>query len=358
MSTVASELPAGRPLLADRIRGLYNGVGYVVAAIAVQVLWWASADALPSLLAHDAPQALHAFAASLGSGALAVVAGPLVIPVAVNLAPRAGPGRLPWLFATATAMVVWCRWIEGFGDGSPWAMAGAVLDGYLTTGLMVGVCAYHADWRRAADSRVRAGIRRAGVEAELQRARLRALRIQIEPHFLFNTLSVVRALARDDRAATVGLLDNLMRCFEAALPRLHGNDVRLSQELDLVSAYLAVWQARLGPRLAFEIEASEDSRSATIPAMALLTLVENALQHGIGPMVQGGSIRIVASRKADALVLEVADTGRGLDLRNGCGTGLANIGQRLLIMHGPAASLSLQAAQPHGVVARITIPAH
>ncbi len=90
--------------------------------------------------------------------------------------------------------------------------------------------------------------------------------------------------------------------------------------------------------------------------MMLLTLVENAVKHGVGPAVEGGRIHVSAARERDALVLKVADSGRGMSVRHGHGTGLANIRQRLLMMYGTTAVLSLRSAEPCGVVASVSLP--
>ena len=182
------------------------------------------------------------------------------------------------------------------------------------------------------------------------------MRAQIEPHFLFNSLSVVRALARNDRGATVDMLDNLLRYFEAASPRLHDGEVPLVQELQLVEAYLAIYRARMGPRLAYRVDVPDELAQERIPAMMLLTLVENALKHGVGPAVEGGCIGVSAVRTGDTLLLKVADSGRGMAVRHGSGTGLANIRERLLMMYGSRAVLSLRAAEPRGVVASVLLP--
>jgi LytS/YehU family sensor histidine kinase len=204
---------------------------------------------------------------------------------------------------------------------------------------------------------LRSQIEHTSLSAEMQRAQLRLLRAQIEPHFLFNSLSVVRALARNDRVATVSMLDNLIRYFEAALPRLSENEVTLAQELQLIDAYLAIFRARMGARLEYEIAVPADLAEQRVPSMILLTLVENALKHGVSPAVAGGAIHVSAARELHSLRLIVADSGRGLDVRQGRGAGLANVRQRLLMMYGPAATLSLKPAEPQGVVASILLPA-
>ncbi len=357
MNTDAIALPHRLLPSWDRIRGLYNGLGYVLALSLIQCLWWSTQTALPQLLAGHPVDFARSFFASAGLTLVAMLPGPALVPVIVNLAPRAGPRRFAWLCTAPVLMAWWCLCVVGgLRFGWNWPSLGYALDGLLTTSLVVGVCAYHSDSLEAEDSLLRTRIERTSLAAELQRARLRLLRAQIEPHFLFNTLSVVRALARNDRAATVGMLDNLIRYFAAALPQLRGNDVPLAQEMQLIDAYLAIYRARMGARLVYEVAVPEAVSQARIPPMMLLTLVENALKHGVSPAVEGGIIRVSAEREGDSLRLVVADSGRGMDLRHGRGAGLANIRQRLLMMYGPGAVLSLKPAEPRGVVASIFIP--
>jgi Histidine kinase/Histidine kinase-, DNA gyrase B-, and HSP90-like ATPase len=358
MNTIAISLPAGRRIHFDRIRGLYNGFGYILAVSLLLDLWWTTESSLPRLLSGD----LQAFGRNflLGAcwGLVAMIPGVLLVPVVVNRAPRAGFLRLAWLLALTALMGWWCLWLEGVHWGWDWPSLGKALDGLLTPGLVVGVCAYHSDTREAADQLLRSQIRRTSLDVELMQARLQLLRAQVEPHFLFNSLSVVHALSRHDRAATTSMLDHLIRYFEAALPRLRGNEVPLWEELDLVEAYLAIYRARMGTRLTYEIDMEEGLRQLKVPSMMLLTLVENALKHGVGPTVEGGRIRVNASRRRDRLILSVGDSGRGLDVRIGRGVGLANIRQRLVMMYGRDAMLTLRPADPHGVVASICVPVH
>jgi two-component sensor histidine kinase len=356
VNTNAIALP--QRLTWDRVRGLYNGFGYVLALSLIQNFWWSMQAALPLLIAGRAYEAVRTFATYSAWMLFAMIPGPTLVPVVVNLAPREGPRRIGLLFAAALAMAWWClTFFEKVHFGWNWSSLGYALDGLLTTSLVVGVCAYHSDSREAADSLLRSQIERISLAAEMQRAQLRLLRAQIEPHFLFNSLSVVRALARNDREGTVDMLDNLIRYFAAALPRLSENEVPLAQELQLVDAYLAIYRARMGTRLEYEIVVPEDLAQRRVPSMMLLTLVENSLKHGVSPAVAGGVIRVSAAREQQSLRLSVADSGRGLDLRQGRGAGLANVRQRLLMMYGPAATLSLKRAEPQGVVAIIVLPA-
>jgi LytS/YehU family sensor histidine kinase len=294
----------------------------------------------------------------IGATIYSMVPGPLIIPPVVNLAPRSGAARIGFLLLAVLPLSWWClALVERVHFGLNWPTVGYGLDGLLTTGIVTGVCAYHTYSREAADSLLRVRIGRTRMNSELQRAQLRLLRAQIEPHFLFNTLSVVRALARNDHRATVEMLDNLIHYFAAALPRLSGNEVPLAQETQLIEAYLSIYRARMGTRLTFEISLAEEWGRIPVPSMVLLTLVENALKHGVAPTLAGGFIRISGMREDGWLRISVADSGGGLDLRQGYGAGLANVRQRLLMMYGPDAVLSLQRAQPQGMVAAVRVPA-
>ena len=356
MSTVAVT-PLGRRWLAlDRARGLFNGFGYALALTLIYITWGSLQGSLGHLTAGDLPSAIRDFLQNLQESLIAVIPGPILIPIAVNLAPQSYVLRGACLLAAAVPMFLWCEYVEGIVYSWDWQSVGYILDGLLTTSLVVGVCAYHSYSRAAADALMRSRIERTRLDAERQRAQLQLLQAQVEPHFLFNTLSVVRALAKNDRAATVAMLDHLIRYFGAALPQLRGGEVPLAKEVELVEAFLAIYRARMGTRLTYEVCVPEDLGRQMIPSMILLTLVENALKHGVSPVVQGGFIRVSATRESNVLLLKVADSGRGLDVRHGHGTGLANIRQRLLMTYGSQAILSLKVAEPRGAVASISIP--
>src|SRR6266850_2002238 len=201
-----------------------------------------------------------------------------------------------------------------------------------------------------------AELRRGALETQQLATRLRLLQAQVEPHFLFNTLSNVRRLCQTDAAAGRAMLGQLSRYLRAALPKMRAHETTLAEEIDLVSAYLGVQKIRMGERLATTIDAPAALLQARVPPMILATLVENAVKHGVGPLAEGGSIRVQAERAGDTLTLRVADNGRGLTAASGSGVGLANIRARLAALYGGRAALRLEANSPRGVVATISLP--
>jgi len=182
------------------------------------------------------------------------------------------------------------------------------------------------------------------------------LQVQIELYFLFNSLANVRRLSWVDSSVGNAMLSDLLRYLESVLPRLRDATPTLEREIELARSFLAVHQVRMGKRLAviFDVEPGLDG--AAVPPMMLLTLVENALKHGIGPLPEGGSIVIEARRHDNAIRLRVSDSGRGMGAGQGQGVGLANVRSRLRSLYGSAAQLTLQLNEPHGVIATIVLP--
>lgn len=225
--------------------------------------------------------------------------------------------------------------------------------------ILVLVGLYHLRELRRAEEQARqaAEARRQQTESQLLRMRLVALQAQIEPHFLFNTLATVQQLAGARRELGTRLLDHLItfvRLSGAVMPERVQWTV--SQEMELVRAYLGVIQMRMDGRLQVAIHSQEDVAAVEFPPLLLATLVENAIKHGIGPAADGGAIEVQVTRDEASLHAEVRDTGVGFVSQSGSGIGLANSRARLRALYGPAASLRLVGNQPHGVVARLSLP--
>jgi sensor histidine kinase YesM len=187
-------------------------------------------------------------------------------------------------------------------------------------------------------------------------ARLQLMEAQIEPHFLFNSLANVQRLYETEAESGERLLENLKTYLRAALPQMRETRSTLGREAELSRAYLEVLRARMGERLQFEIDVAAALREQAFPSMMVITLVENAVKHGIQRSPKGGTVVVRARRSGDRLMVAVVDTGVGFSGSSGKGIGLANIRARLSALFGDRAELSLCANEPSGVVASIAIP--
>jgi LytS/YehU family sensor histidine kinase len=181
------------------------------------------------------------------------------------------------------------------------------------------------------------------------------MQAQVEPHFLFNTLANVQHLVETDPPSASRMLDSLIQYLRAALPQMRESATNLGREVDMSRAFLEINRMRMGSRLDFRVEMPESLRSKPFPPMMLISLVENAVKHGIDPCCDAGSITIRASEADGRLTVCVADSGEGILPKKGTGVGLTNIRERLKTLYGPSARLILQENHPRGVVASIEI---
>jgi two-component sensor histidine kinase len=207
---------------------------------------------------------------------------------------------------------------------------------------------------------IRIGREKAELEHQLAEAKLVALSAQIEPHFLFNTLASIQYLIRNDSGKASEMTSDLIRYLRLALPRMKQATARLADELELVRAYLGIMQIRMGTRLQFAIDSPDELADVQIPTMTLITLVENAIKHGLEQKADGGMISLMARKGihgSGTLRLTVADTGGGFSTAvTGTGIGLANIRERLDNLYRGNAKLELEANQPSGVKAILILP--
>jgi signal transduction histidine kinase len=202
-------------------------------------------------------------------------------------------------------------------------------------------------------------LERSTLEKEALDARLRVLQAQVEPHFLFNTLANVQALVESGSPQAGPVLKSLISYLRATVPKLHTQASTLATEIALVRAYLELMHMRMPDRLQFSIDTAPDLESIDFLPLSILTLVENAVRHGIDPSEQGGRIDVSVQREAagEAIRVSVADSGVGMDESAVHGIGLSNLESRLRSFFGGSARLELREVQPHGLSAEIVFTA-
>ena len=251
------------------------------------------------------------------------------------------------------------------GDFSAFVHSPPNLRGYvlvMLSGALVGTLFGLGALIRERDAQARAQALQFALEREtLQRqaadARLQLMTAQIEPHFLLNTLANVQQLVESGSPRAAPVFRSLIAYLRAAMPKLHQQVATLGDEERLVRAYLELMLMRMPDRLVFTVEVEPALRTLAFPQMGLLTLVENAIRHGIDPGCDSARIDVGARREAGgALRLWVADTGIGLATDSaGSGTGLRNLRDRLQAFFGLDARVELSEQVPHGVRADIYV---
>jgi ABC-type transporter Mla MlaB component len=193
-------------------------------------------------------------------------------------------------------------------------------------------------------------------------ARMAAMQAQVEPHFLFNTLASIDHLIEVDPPRASQMQKNLIALLRASMPTMREANATatrdLGRELAVIRPYLEILKMRMEERLQTEIDVPEGLLSAEFPPMMIQGLVENAIKHGLEPKADGGSLKVKAEIVHGKLAVTVADTGLGFGraATSGTGVGLANIRERLQLLHGARASVTVTENQPSGTVVTITVP--
>jgi two-component system, LytTR family, sensor kinase len=223
---------------------------------------------------------------------------------------------------------------------------------------LVGVCQAITNFRSSQQRERRA----AELEARLTSAKLQALRMQINPHFLFNTLNSIAALVYVNPRAADEMLGDLSELLRRSLDSMDEQEIPLAQELEFIGAYLNIEQKRFGERLRVEQSVPDELMKALVPALILQPLVENAVRHGIEPQRAPGMISIGAKQEDNHLHLIIRDNGRGLSGDAGNserrGIGLANTRARLQGLYGANQRFNLDRAEPQGFQVDIYLPLH
>jgi two-component system LytT family sensor kinase len=209
------------------------------------------------------------------------------------------------------------------------------------------------DYYRAYQARAVAAAR---LEMLLARNRLAALKAQLEPHFLFNTLHAVSALMETNITAARRMLAALSDLLRMTLEEDKGQEISLDDELRFLGRYMEILQMRFADRLTFEVDADLSTRGAYVPRLILQPLVENAVKHGVSKRAAAGRVRVQARIRSERLVLEVHDDGPGVTPPAVDGVGLANTRQRLSQLYGTAYRFDLTSSPEGGTVARVELP--
>jgi hypothetical protein len=200
----------------------------------------------------------------------------------------------------------------------------------------------------------------ARLNEELSKAQLAALRRQLEPHFMFNTLNSIAGLVRDHRNdAAVSMIVGLSEFLRRASEDSHRSQVALAEEVEYLQRYVDIQQVRFGERLRVSVDIAADLLHAQVPNLLLQPLVENAIKHGVAKRVAGGTVSVAGARRDGRLCLSVYNDGPRLPEdweTNSAGVGLANLRTRLQILHGDAAELQMRRAGADGVEVVVMLP--
>jgi signal transduction histidine kinase len=222
---------------------------------------------------------------------------------------------------------------------------------FIVSVLALGLPLWQAQVR--AHAQQLAGLRHAVLAAELK-----ALQAQVEPHFLYNTLANTRYLARQDPERAAQMLEHLIAYLHSALPDMRSQDSTLGREFDLAGHYLALMAIRYGARLHYRLDCPDELAAMPMPPLLLMTLVENAVKHGVERKPGAVSVTLDAQRAGAAVTVTVGDDGAGIaDTVLGSGVGLRNLRQRLAALYGEKAAFDLRRTSGGVTEAVLTVPA-
>ncbi|WP_267225733.1 sensor histidine kinase [Dyella silvae] len=223
----------------------------------------------------------------------------------------------------------------------------------LTYGVVLVVLRALESQRRLRDERLRSS----QLETQLVQSQLQTLRVQLQPHFLFNTLNAISALALADPVQARQMIARLSDFLRLTLEERHAQQVPLSREVEFLNCYLGIQQVRFQDRLTTHLDVSADTLRALVPNMILQPLVENALRHGLLDKTERGTLHIVTRRDGDDLLLRVDDDGIGLPPEGPKdGLGLGNTRTRLDMLFGEAATVDLQRKVEGGTRVELRFP--
>jgi hypothetical protein len=362
-ATAAEAEASGRfPWRAFGLRGLLNQIFCAVIAL---LIWSLGSGTRGTLFTA------WVYSAAIGNGCWVLIDGSrLLVSRWLGSAQRpADARRAHWPGPRWMALCI----VVGTGAGYTLGTAiGDAITGFHTPSLLQNrtalfvslIVAMASTWYFYATERLRQeqanaeSARRAAAESQL-----RLLQSQLEPHMLFNTLANLRVLIGLDPAKAQAMLDHLIGFLRATLSASRSTRHPLSAEFDRTADYLALMRVRMGERLQVSLNLPAELRDLPVPPLLLQPLVENCIQHGLEPKVEGGRITVTARREGTQLWLSVRDTGVGLDAARGSqgtGFGTRQVRERLATLYGGKASLVLSPAPDGegGTLAELSLPLH
>ena len=331
---------------------------YGLVLLAQSVLWWVAVDRRPAF--WFAP-VIHALVIVWTWAALT----PAIMWLARRYPVTHGPSARTWgvHLAAGLAVTVITACVETtINNALPGTSTSRLVLTYVdrfdvSFFFYAGTVAFtHAlEHRRLARERQ---LRAARLEAELSQAQLRGLRMQIQPHFLFNALNTVSSLIQRDAEAADRMITRLGELLRLTLEERDSPESSLHRELEVVRRYAEIEQIRFGEWLTVEFDIAPDVLEARVPGMLLQPLIENAIRHGIAPLQRPGHVSVSARRSNDELVLTVQDDGIGFPAAGGVrpGIGLSATSERLEHLYGPAHDVRISAAEPTGTTVTLRMP--
>ena len=270
----------------------------------------------------------------------------LVLENALYLRLHLFPSANPDLRAIFTQVIV-----RGFHGG--------VLDYWIVLGLQSGVL-YYRRYRERSQEVLQFQLRASELQSQLVSAQLNVLKMQLQPHFLFNTLNAIMVLVRQQRSRDAEqMLGHLSDLLRVVLEDLDSQEISLRRELEYLRVYLSIEQVRFADRLKVEIQADPITQEASVPQLILQPLVENAVRHGIGRSSSAGTIRIRATINHDRVEIQIQDDGPGFPAGPSSkreGIGLANTRARLRQLYGEEACVSIEDGEVRGASVTIKLP--
>jgi signal transduction histidine kinase len=349
--TLLGLLESSKAYVADQLLDIPRGWG---PALIGNLPWWWCWALLTPLVARLAARArldqrgwplaalVHAIAATV-----------------ISVGHLAAVGTLYWYTITVPALPYLAP-LARERVATPLGQVEGFLGGYLIVNVMtygaIVVAWYAVRFHRALRDRERDAL---ALEAQMHEARLSALRMELNPHFLYNTLNAIAGLVRrHDGTRAIEMLARLGTLLRLTLDREEGHEVTLARELERLDLYLDIERTRFSDRLGVDIDIAPAAREAWVPAFILQPLVENAIRHGIATVPERGRVRIGANARADRLVIEIADTGPGIaeTAAHSGGVGLRNTRARLAQLYGSSAGLGLERGATGGTLVTLWLP--